>query len=427
MEKDSLTSLLQFDDFVVQAQEVLDKWDRKSKMMIVSIDFSKFKYINRIYGYDIGNGLVKALADDLSSQDDFIMGCRPYSDHVVSLFLAKDDPEEMNAVLRRAHQAFTDYHRVLYPKISLHLNVGVCYVSPEDDAITQAIDRANIARRSAKGNYSVHFVEYTEEHFKLKENENRLIPLFEKALEEGNIQVYLQPKYSVKEQVIVGAEALSRLLDEDGKIIPPDSFVPVLENSGKVLDLDWYVMKYVFTKIRDWLAEGRRVVPVSINLSKLHFYYDDLVDRIIEEFEKYDFSPEYIEFEVTESVFFEEAELIIHKIEKLRERGFKVSVDDFGAGYSSLNLIGILPVDTIKLDKGFIKNSLGNKRGKDIIKGLISILNEIDLDIVCEGIETKEEEREVYEFGCDSMQGFLYDRPIPVEIFEQKYILQRIS
>ena len=114
------------------------------------------------------------------------------------------------------------------------------------------------------------------------------------------------------------------------------------------------------------------------------------------------------------------------KIEKLRQNGFKISVDDFGAGYSSLNLIGILPVDIIKLDKGFIKNSLNNKKGMDIIKGLIRILNEIEMDIVCEGVETKDEEKIVYEFGCDAMQGFLYDRPIPIDTFEDKYILRQV-
>lgn len=199
-------------------------------------------------------------------------------------------------------------------------------------------------------------------------------------------------------------------------------FIPVLENSGKVLELDRYVMTYVFKKIRSWVDAGKEIIPISVNLSKLHFYYDSLVESIITEFDSYNISPEYVEFEVTESVFFEETELIIDKIEKLREHGFKVSVDDFGSGYSSLNLIGILPVDIIKLDKGFIKNSLNNKKGKDIIKGLIKILNEIEMDIVCEGIETHDEERTVYEFGCDTMQGYLYDKPIPVSDFEAKYV-----
>ena len=317
------------------------------------------------------------------------------------------------------------HHKAEYSKTSVHLNTGVCVIDDFDEQITSIIDKANIARRSVKGNYSVPFAMYTKKLQELKEAESRLIPIFEKALENDEILVYMQPKISVTKGKICGAEALTRLIDDDGKIVPPDIFIPVLENSGKVLDLDWYVMKHVFRKIQEWVAEGRDVVTVSINISKIHFYHDSLVEDIIEEFEKYNISPDYVEFEVTESVFFEESELIIDKIEKLRAYGFKISVDDFGAGYSSLNLIGILPVDIIKLDKGFIKNSLNNRKGMDIIKGLIRILNEIEMDIVCEGIETKDEERVVYEFGCDSMQGFLYDKPIPIGDFESKYILRK--
>jgi len=149
---------------------------------------------------------------------------------------------------------------------------------------------------------------------------------------------------------------------------------------------------------------------------------EQLVEHICELASRYDIPAKYVEIEVTESVFFEEEKLIIDMVEKLREYGFKVSVDDFGAGYSSLNLIGILPVDIIKLDRVFVKDSLKTKRGNDVIKGLIKILNEIELDIVCEGVETPEEEKIISDYGCKEIQGFLYDRPIPVTEFEKKYL-----
>lgn len=349
--------------------------------------------------------------------------CRPYSDHIVGLFNLKDkDVRECVECVRLLQNSFVAENKADYSKASIHLNTGIYEIVDRKEEISSALDKANIARRSVKGNYSVPCAIYTKEMQERREGDEKIIPLFEKAVEERSILVYFQPKVSVSEHCVVGAEALTRLQNEDGSIIPPDVFIPVLESSGKILELDWYVMRFVFSKIRDWLDEGKKPQKISVNLSKIHFYYDTLVDDIIREFEKHQISPEYVEFEITESVFFEEADLIISKIERLREYGFKVSVDDFGAGYSSLNLIGILPVDIIKLDKRFVKNSLGNKKGKDIIKGLISILNEIDMDIVCEGIETKEEERIVYEFGCDSMQGYLYDRPIPVSDYEKKYI-----
>lgn len=423
MEKDKLTGLLLFNDFLTEAASKLCDSDEADTMVIISTDITKFKYINRLYGYDAGNKLIQQLAEIYVEQDAYVVACRPYSDHIVSLFnIGQQSWNEFEKSLKLIQDRFVTAHKNEFPKASLHLNTGVHIIERHDEDVASAIDKANVARRSVKGNYSVPCALYTHEIQERKEGEMKIIPIFEKALENKSILVYFQPKVSVSENSVVGAEALTRLKDEEGKIIPPDQFISVLENSGKILELDWYVMRYVFSKIRQWLQEGRKPQRVSINLSKLHFYYDNLVTDIIREFDSYDISPEYVEFEVTESVFFEEADLIISKISKLRERGFRVSVDDFGAGYSSLNLIGILPVDIIKLDKGFIKNSLGNSKGKNIIKGLISILNEIDMEIVCEGIETKEEERIVYEFGCDSMQGFLYDKPIPVEDFERKYV-----
>ncbi len=423
MERDKLTGLLLFNDFLTEASDRLSECDEKDTMLVISTDITKFKYINRLYGYEAGDRLIQQLAEICMTQDGYVVACRPYSDHIVSLFnIGRLSWEEFEERLKTIQDEFVAMHKTEFPKASLHLNTGVHVIESKCENIASAIDKANVARRSVKGNYSVPCARYNQKIEEIKEGDAKIIPIFDKALEEKTILVYFQPKVSVSENAVVGAEALTRLRDEDGSIIPPELFISVLENSGKILELDWYVMRYVFAKVRHWLDEGKKPMRVSINLSKLHFYYDNLVTDIITEFDSYNISPEYIEFEVTESVFFEEAQLIINKIEKLRERGFRVSVDDFGAGYSSLNLIGILPVDIIKLDKGFIKNSLGNKKGKNIIKGLISILNEIDMEIVCEGIETKEEEKIVYEFGCDSMQGFLYDKPIPVEDFERKYV-----
>lgn len=423
METDKLTGLLLFDGFLDFAKDYLAKSNTDDHIAIISTDLSKFKYINRVYGFTSGDKLIRKLAELFMGKEECVAACRPYSDHIVGLFNLKDkDVRECVECVRLLQNSFVAENKADYSKASIHLNTGIYEIVDRKEEISSALDKANIARRSVKGNYSVPCAIYTKEMQERREGDEKIIPLFEKAVEERSILVYFQPKVSVSEHCVVGAEALTRLQNEDGSIIPPDVFIPVLESSGKILELDWYVMRFVFSKIRDWLDEGKKPQKISVNLSKIHFYYDTLVDDIIREFEKHQISPEYVEFEITESVFFEEADLIISKIERLREYGFKVSVDDFGAGYSSLNLIGILPVDIIKLDKRFVKNSLGNKKGKDIIKGLISILNEIDMDIVCEGIETKEEERIVYEFGCDSMQGYLYDRPIPVSDYEKKYI-----
>lgn len=421
-----IVDLLDFDEFVkVTTGIVSGAAEEDAHFVVISADFSNFKDINKTYGVEAGDKLIARLADAFIGSEDCVVACHSYSDHIVGLFqyASFDKWDEKRKELTQFQIDFCAKNRSEFPKTAIHLNTGVYIINDNSEQITSCVDKANIARRSIKGVYTVPYGIYTEAMQKQKETESKIIPLFEKALEEEAILVYLQPKMSVKNKGIKGAEALTRLLDEDGKVVSPDVFIPILEDSGKIIDLDHYVMRYVFKMIRSWLDQGKKVVPVSINLSKIHFYYDTLVENIISEFDQYGISPEYVEFEVTESVFFEETSFLIDKIEELRAHGFKVSVDDFGSGYSSLNMIGILPVDIIKLDKGFIKNSLNNAKGKNIIKGLIKILNEIEMDIVCEGIENSDEEKTVYEFGCDTMQGFLYDRPIPVVDFETKYIM----
>lgn len=421
MEKDKLTNLLKFDDFIESSTRIMTE-NVMYSYAVVSTDISSFKFFNYRFGYSMGDVLLKNLADFFVNHPQCVCAGRPYTDHAAGLFditgMSRSDFEDR---LAEDIKNFVLNQKCTFPDAPLHLNTGVTYAS-FGESMTALLDRANIARRSEKGNYSIPFVVYSEKLQKKKDAEERILPIFDKSLAKGTIPIYLQPKVSAETQQIVGAEALTRLIDEGGNIVSPDEFIQVLESSGKILDLDWYVMKGIFAKVRRWLDEGKDVKPISINLSKIHFFHPTIVEDIITEFNKHNIPAELIEFEVTESVFFEESNLLIDRIEGLRKRGFKVSVDDFGAGYSSLNLIGTLPVDIIKLDKGFIKNCLGNSRGQNIIKGLIGILNEIDMDIVCEGIETKDEERVVYEFGCDSMQGFLYDKPIPIDKFEKKYL-----
>ena len=273
-----------------------------------------------------------------------------------------------------------------------------------------------------KGDYSVPCIMFTEDLLKQSEDEARIIPLFEKNLTEGTLQVFYQPKISVARKALVGAEALSRLVDDDGTFLLPGAFIPVLEKTGKIVELDFYVLRKVLEQMQLWRGQGYTLFPISVNLSQLHFYHVNLVEDILSIVREYNIEPEYIEFEVTETVFISETALITEKLNRLRQYGFKVSVDDFGAGYSSLNLIGILPVDIIKLDKGFVSTSLKTVKGKEIVKGLIDILNRLQMNVICEGIEDKESEKIINSFGCDEVQGFLYDKPLPQAIFQRKYV-----
>lgn len=422
MNKDRISGLMKFEDFLAEAQYIIR--DAKHSFLILAFDISDFHYVNNQFGYDTGDVIIADIAGNISSMGDFVvLSCREYSDHFICLcrcdgYSFSDVEDKLNLykknVLEIAEKRIDGF--------PLNLNFGVYYINDREEYIISAVDKANVARRTGKGNYSISCVVYSEHLMDMKENSAKIIPIFDDSFRNKRILVFLQPKISSETRKVVGAEALSRLVDKDGKIISPALFIPALEKTGKIVDLDFYVLRFILKLIRNWIDKGVEPVPISFNLSRLHFYNEQLVEHIHELTQRYNVPEMYVEIEVTESVFFEEEKLIIDKVEKLREYGFKVSVDDFGAGYSSLNLIGVLPVDIIKLDRGFVKDSLKTKRGNDIIKGLIKILNEIELDIVCEGVETEEEERIISGYGCKEIQGFLYDKPIPVTEFEKKYL-----
>ncbi len=422
MAVDKISGLLYYDDFVEQATKLIQT--TRDRYIVLASDFSDFKYINKLYGFMGGNDILRSYSDFLLSVDGLELASRTHSDHFVFVFRYIDG----STLAQRIHDskiAFARMLKVKYPDVLLNTNVGAYVIENPDEPIVAAVDKANVARRTIKGNLSVPYKLFSDDMIEEKEESARIRQLFESALENDAIPVYIQPKVDIKTQQILGAEALSRLFDKDGQLVSPGVFIPILEHSGRIVDLDIYVAKYIFRTIRRWLDEGIQPVPMSVNLSRLHFYKPRFVEELIATFETYQIPPQLVEFEVTESVFFEDKALIIAKITKLRDYGFHVSVDDFGAGYSSLNMVGLLPVDYIKLDRGFIKDSLGSTRGQEIIRGLIGILNQIDLDIVCEGIETRAEEKLILEYGCSKAQGYLYDRPMPAADFHEKYMAGR--
>ncbi len=424
--QDIVTGLSLYGEFVETARKVIDS-DRNIEdcMVLVSTDISNFKYINRIYGYRKADELLRSLAGFITDgRLGTVISCRTHSDHIISFFKYNSTRDKFVLELEELGRSFCRKNSGKFSSVTLHLNNGVYFVEDRNEDLAYSIDKANVARRIAKGNYLVNGVVFEPYMMGRKEEDAKILALFDSALKKKDIRIFYQPKIDIATGRIVGAEALSRMYDR-GKLVCPDIFIPVLENSGKVVDLDRYVMSSVFSAVRKWMDAGIEPVVMSINLSRMHFYEKNVADTIYELFKKYDIPTRYIEFELTESLFFDEIGIIKSEVNKLRSYGFKISMDDFGVGYSNLNSLGELPVDIIKFDKGFVKSSMANEASYQIMLSLINVFRKINYDVICEGVETRADEKMIFECGCDVAQGFLYDKPMELSAFEEKYLAAR--
>lgn len=242
----------------------------------------------------------------------------------------------------------------------------------------------------------------------------------EKALARHEFQVYLQPKYSTKKEKLAAAEALVRWLHPDLGFISPGKFIPIFETNGFILQLDDYMLREIARLQAQWLKEGKQLVPISVNVSRAHFSMDDLAEHICSIVDEYKVPHKYIELELTESAFFDDKATLLMTVKKLKAYGFKISMDDFGAGYSSLNSLKELPLDIIKLDAEFFRGIDDVKRANAIVGDTIALAKKLGMEIVAEGIETREQVDFLAGQDCDLIQGFYFAKPLPVAEFTKR-------
>jgi len=248
-----------------------------------------------------------------------------------------------------------------------------------------------------------------------KEVENTM----EKALENKEFAVYLQPKYSTSTEILSGAEALVRWISKDKGFISPGAFIPIFEKNGFITKLDDYMLSSVAQLQAQWIKEGRKVIPISVNVSRVHFANPDLAEHIRDIVDEYGTPHNVIELELTESAFFDDKNILLNTVRKFKEYGFAVSMDDFGAGYSSLNSLKDLPLDVVKLDGEFFRGTEDKERGESVVRDTIHLAKNLNMKIVAEGIETKDQVEFLAECGCDLIQGFYFAKPMPVDEFEK--------
>lgn len=436
--KDSLTGLDRYEVFLEKLEFAIEKMGDR-KIAVVYTDIKHFKYINDTYGYQVGDALLRDFVKEVMEDNPYmICSARVYSDNFVQAVWmekpASDGSGEMVPYENEEYRCFVhdinvtieNKFREKYLNSRLQLCTGISIIDSEcrrRDAET-AVSNANLARKVAKELEDDCCVLFDRSMMEGIKREVEITSYIPKAIANREFKVYYQPKIETESLQLVGAEALVRWQKPDGKFVYPDEFIPYVERSGQIVDVDYYVYREAFQFIAKRLEAGKPVVPISLNVSRVHLNKMDILRYVEELFREFKIPYKMVEFELTESIYLENTEKALQLVDGLHKMGVRVSMDDFGSGYSSLNLLSRLPIDIIKMDRVFLKNRELKESDKIIISCMVEMAKKLKITSLCEGVETPEQSDYLKEVGCEIQQGYYFSKPMPeddFEVFLEKY------
>lgn len=413
---DKLTSLLNRDGFFEKVQEILSKNPQEKYLMICS-DIDNFKLVNDLFGRFAGNNFLIKIADAIKkySKPEQIYA-RLESDRF-AIFTKKSDFEE-DLLTQNSEEILSITQKLHYP---VNFHIGIYEVEDTSMPPSLMCDRAFMALKTIKGNLQLKIAYYNTEIRKTMIHEQQLIGEFPIALENKQFEMYLQPQVK-NDGNVYGAEALVRWNHPQNSIMPPNNFIPILENKGLITNLDKFIWESAARKLKEWKDNGINDMYISVNISPKDFLYVDIYKTFVDLVKKYDISQKNLKLEITESAVLMNLEAQLILINKLRAFGFQIEMDDFGSGYSSLNMLKDIPFDVLKIDMAFLQATKNQERSIQILHSIIKLSKRLNMPVITEGVETKEQVDFLKDMGTDYYQGFYFARPMPVKDFESKYI-----
>ncbi len=409
----SLTGLPMNAAFFDRARQYLHLHEETCAVM--AIDIEHFKLLNDTYGRERGDNVLREIAEQLRllvNKEDLSAGYLGGDDFAIIL---QHDPELEDSIVRRL------VTRVKNMRIGTGILpvVGIYVVgSDEADTVENMYDKACIAASHCIGDYRERKCVYDRSMMDDIVEENDILGRALEGLRNGEFTFFMQPQCDIKTGKIVGAEALARWIHK-GELIPPYRFVPVLEKNDVISDLDLHVWEGVCKWLRKWIDAGNTPVPISINVSRLDIYTFDLPAVIKELLTSYDLDPKLLKVEITESSYIEELKAVNNAVDTLQGLGLRIFMDDFGSGYSSLNMLTNVNIDVLKIDMMFLDFEDGSRRGLDILESVVSMAKLLHLPVVVEGVEKGSQLELLRRLGCDYAQGYYFYRPMPIEEFEK--------
>lgn len=420
---DPLTKAFNMEKFGRDIEQALEEG---ANLSIVAMNIRQFKFINEIFGSEVADQFlcrIKEVLDKEMRGGEFF--CRESSDYFFFLLREHEKAQIRKRLERIANEVgriplnhHQNYQVAVYFGVVTgeDIDYGKC---KKEEVMTHVMFALKKAGKDKQN--SICF--YDMELYKTEQLQNYIESHMKQALKDGEFRLFLQPKIDMKRQRLSGAEALVRWVTKEGAMIFPDQFISVFEQNGFCTKLDLYMVEQACRQIREWIDAGKEEIPISVNQSKILFYEAGYVENLCRITQKYQISESLITLEILEGLAFENVEEFNSRIRELRERGFKISMDDFGSGYSSLNTLAGLEIDELKLDRAFLMEMRGQKKRQQvIIAQIVELAKKMNISTVAEGVETVQDEEFMIQSECDFGQGYYYSRPISVAEFEKKYL-----
>ncbi len=384
--------------------------------LMLCSDIAEFKLVNELFGREKASDLLRAEADIFKNwpdQDHILYGKLP--DDRFALLLQKEYfPLDLLTMCTETLQ------RALgSPTYRIKVSYGIYAVTDPTESVASMCDKALIAMKSIHESLEQCVAFYRPEMLSQAIHDKELTGTFERALQNGEFQIYLQPQVAV-DGSLLGAEALARWVRPDQTLTPPGEFIPLFERTGLIHRLDEAIWEQAARKLQDWRSRGLNY-HISVNISAKDFFYIDICRHFTELTQRYNIPPAMLNLEITESTMTQDVPDLLRQLQKLQHAGFLIEIDDFGSGYSSLNMLKDICADILKIDMGFLRETENLQRSRIILHSILDLAHALHMPVITEGVETQEQVQALTEMGCDAFQGYYFSPPLPVAAFEEHY------
>lgn len=393
--------------FVQLARRILD--ENPDKRYTVSYaDINKLNLINDVYGFDKGDIVLQRIGDYVKEVVAGDRGVACYIGAGAYVVLAEYNPRIVSILSKEDAFDFSDAD--IRNRITMH--IGLYFVEDNSENVRSMINFAQMASKQTSSLIHHTVSVFSPEKRDALREETDISSQMIKAVDNNEFVLWYQPQFNTSDSAVSGGEALCRWIKPDGTVVMPDLFIPIAEKNGFIRTLDRQIWEMAFATIRQWLDNGITPPPISLNISRLSLETDEFIQYIVELRDRYKIANHYVRFEITEGVYFGNQDEMMSNITKLRKLGYKIVMDDFGSGYSSLNSLKDMPIDILKLDMGFLKSEMNMDRGGTIISAVARMAQDLELITVAEGVETQTQANFLMSVGINNMQGFLFAKPM---------------